>query len=152
MNPVNPCGEVPGGKAFEMAVTAAELGLDVVNMFIIVSAAFAGWLLAEKTAISTPRGSGLRICLALGYTASAGSLGFGAVYLFQRGTAALNFAKETAEGCGHADGSWLAQLYSSGGGWAAPVSIVVTMMAVLWIILFISPAVKDDNSSNLLGG
>lgn len=149
MQSIDPCGVIPGQEAFEMAVTSAELGFGAVNMFIIVSVAFVGWLLAEKTVISTPRLSGLRIWLAIGYFASAGSLGYGAVSLFGRGAAALKFALETARSCGHADDSLLLMVYETGSDWTTKAAICATMLAALWVILFFKSTVQNDGNSKL---
>ncbi len=132
-----------------MAVTAAELGLNSVNMFVIVSAAFTGWLLAEKTVISTPRWSGLRRCLAIGYLASAGGLGFGAFLLFGTANAALEFAKETAIKCGHSDHSLLLLVYEVGHEWVRISAMVATAFAVLWVILVFKSSVENDGNKSV---
>lgn len=139
---------LPGQRAFEMAGQIADVGLASINFFIIICAVFVGWLLSDKSVISTPPRSRLRLCLALGYLASAGSIAVAATSLLDRATAALRLASLNAKDAGLPSDHLLFVIYAHDRGIAISetltlnipaVAFALTILTVLWIILQYHP-------------
>lgn len=127
-------------EALNAALQIGGLGLDTLNFFILICAAFGGWLLTGSAILGTPRWSQIRLVMAGIFLASAGTIAFAIVLIFEKAEVALALARGLVEE-GSPEAALRLELYQPGGQLAAS-ALAATTVLILVMILFLKTEAK----------
>lgn len=120
-------------EIFAAATKVADLGLKALNFYILVSAAFGGWLITSGKVLAEKPFSPMRRLLAAIYLCAAGTIAVGTVLILERVEDMLTVARIMAIEAERSD-EYL-KIYAAGGNLAAWALGIITLLMVLMILM-----------------